>query len=297
MQSTWRFAKQERMKSASEGSEVRVTWPATVANRAGKVMSVSPDSIRTQVAGGRQQCYRLSRESGSGSFMLMPHVNAGDAFGDGDTVLASAMPVMLAPVASPSQRYDFFSDIESDSAESVYVAVKALGFLPELAAKSRSRLGQIMERSQDDRIRLEAAASLARLGFQEGWDSISRIVSDPGTAREYRRESALILAEMPDQRSVDLLKRLLESKSNASELRAAGAWGLAGVSTDAESASLVAHVHESDEVVAIHAILCFQGSSVLTISKQYCRKSATTAVSRLAWCVRSCSAGSTSCPT
>ena len=112
-----------------------------------------------------------------------------------------------------------------------------------------------MEHSQDGRIRLEAAASLARLGFHEGWDSISSIVSDPDTAREYRMESSLILAEMPDPRSVDLLKGLLEDTSNDSELRAAGAWGLADISTDAESAGLVAHVHDSDEVVAVHAIL------------------------------------------
>ena len=61
MRSTWHLAKQEPMKSASEGSEVRVTWPATVANRAGNVLSVSPDSIRAQMMGGRQQSYRLAR--------------------------------------------------------------------------------------------------------------------------------------------------------------------------------------------------------------------------------------------
>jgi len=38
-------------------------------------------------------------------------------------------------------------------------------------------------------------------------------------------------------------------------LRAAGAWGLADVSTDAESAGLVAYVHDSDQGVAVHAIL------------------------------------------
>ena len=102
MRFTWHLAKQERMKSAAEGSEVRVTWPATVANRAGKVLSVSPDSIRRELASGRQQSYRLARESSSGSFRLMPHVNAGDVFGDGDTILASALPAMLSP--SPRRR-------------------------------------------------------------------------------------------------------------------------------------------------------------------------------------------------
>jgi hypothetical protein len=137
----------------------------------------------------------------------------------------------------------------------VYAAVKALGFLPEEAAKSRGWLSDVMDHSGDGRIRLEAAASLARLGFHEGWDSITRIVYDHEAAKEYRMESALILAEMPDQRSLDLLKNLLEDTSNDSELRAAGAWGLADVSPDAESAGLVAHVHDSDEVVAVHAIL------------------------------------------
>jgi hypothetical protein len=255
MRSTWHLAKQERMKAASEGSEVRVTWPATVANRAGQVLSVSTDYIKTQVAGGRQQSYRLLRESGSGHFRLTPHVNAGDAFGDGDTILASALPAMLAPLSSPPQRYDFFPDLESDSAESVYAAVKALGFLPELAVASRGRLSRLMEHSQDSRIRLEAAASLARLGYQEGWDAISGIIGDHDTAREYRMESALILSEMPNQYSLGLLKDLLEDTSNESELRAAGAWGLADVSTDAASAGLVAHVHDRDEVVAVHAIL------------------------------------------
>ena len=64
MRSTWHLAKQERMKSASEGSEVRVTWPATVPNRAGMVLSVSAESIRAQMSGGRQQSYRLAPRIG-----------------------------------------------------------------------------------------------------------------------------------------------------------------------------------------------------------------------------------------
>jgi HEAT repeat protein len=112
-----------------------------------------------------------------------------------------------------------------------------------------------MERSPDGRIRLEAAASLARLDFDEGWNSISRTASDSDTTRDYRMESALILAEMPDRRSLDLLRSFLENTSNDSELRAAGAWGLADVSTDVDSTGLVAHVRDRDEVVAIHAIL------------------------------------------
>jgi hypothetical protein len=255
MRSTWPLAKQERMKSASEGSEVRITWPATVANRTGRVLSVSTDSIKTELAGGRQQSYRLARESNGRDFSLVPHVNTGDVFGEGDTILASALPAMLPPSAPPQRRYDFFPDLESRDAESVYAAVKALGFLPDLSARSRSRLNQIMGDSEDGRIQLEAAASLARLGFNEGWDLISEMVSDRNAAPENRMESSLILAEMPDQRSVDLLKSLLADTSNVSELRASGAWGLASVSVDADPGVLVSYVHDADEVVAVHAIV------------------------------------------
>ena len=77
----------------------------------------------------------------------------------------------------------------------------------------------------------------------------------PDTAREYRMESSLILAEMPDPRSVDLLKGLLKDTSNDSELRAAGAWGLADISTDTESAGLVAQDYGVERVLPVVPVL------------------------------------------
>jgi HEAT repeat protein len=165
------------------------------------------------------------------------------------------MPALISPIVPEGRQYDFFHDLEGGTAETVYVGVKALGFLPELAAKSTKPLCRVMESSEDGRIRLEAAASLARLRCEEGWNVISRIATNADTPNELRMESALLLAELPDHRSIDLLKALLENTSNEPELRAAAAWGLAGISDDAESSGLLAYLDDGDELVAVHAIL------------------------------------------
>jgi hypothetical protein len=255
MRSAWSLTKREAMKAASEGSEVQVTWPAVVPNKAGTVASVSSDSIKTVLSGGRRQSYRLGRQSSGEGFTLTPHVTAGDTFGDGDTILASAMPALFSPIVPEGQRYDFFRDLEGGTAETVYVGVKALGFLPELAAKSKNPLIRLMESSEDGRIRLEAAASLARLDCEDGWNSIAEFVADTEMPSELRMESALILAELPGRGSLDLLKALLQDTSNDPELRAAAAWGLADISVDAESSGLLAYLDDGDELVAVHAIL------------------------------------------
>ena len=255
MRATQSLAKLERMKSAAEGSEVQITWPATIPKKAGTVSEVSADSIRTNLSGGRQQTYRLGRQSNVGSLTLTPHVTTGDTFGEGDTILASALPTALTSSLPDCPQYDFLSDLESDTVETMYAGVKALGYLPELATQSKKPLTRLMESSEDGRIRLEAAASLARLGCQEGWDFLFRILNAPDAARELRMETALILGELLDSRSTNLLRELMENTSNDSELRAAGAWGLASVSTDVESAGLVRHVHDGDERTAVHAIL------------------------------------------
>jgi hypothetical protein len=254
MRATQGLAKLERMKSASEGSEVQITWPATVPNSGGRVVEVSGDRITTLLAHGRRQTYRLERQSQSGFCLLTPHVAAGDTFGEGDTITASCIPNLAEPTLPQCPQYDFCADLDSDSPETVYAGVKALGFLPDLGRKSKTRLEKVMESCEDLRIGLEAAVSLARLGFEQGWDRIARIVAAHNTPRELRMECALILAELPDTRSIDLLKATMTDTGNESELRAAGAWGVAMVSADIRQSGLLQHVHDSDELTAVHAI-------------------------------------------
>jgi hypothetical protein len=250
MRKTSAVAGLSRMKSAAEGSEIRLTWPATVPAIAGKVTAVSREQIETQLANGRRQKYRLIRKD---EVSLNPYLAVGDTFGDGDSVIASVISTTIPPVAADAPQYDFFSDLDSDDKETVYVAVKAIGFLPDSSKHAAKRLANAMIAHPDGRIRLEAAASLARLGNQQGWDHLADNVRQSNVAPEYRMESALILAELPFERSIDLLAQLAERQSNDSELRAAGAWGLSN--SPAGLDKLLALTDDEDELTAVHAIV------------------------------------------
>ena len=221
------LAKLSQRKSASEGSEVSLTWPASVPGTAGTVTAIEANAIKTTLSNGRKQTYPLKRGKRP---QLNAHVKVGDTFGDGDTVIASVMPAIVPPIAPKVSQYDFLVDLGSTETETAYIAVKALGFLPALSAKSSSRLAQILHAHGDGRVRLEAAASLARLGDNAGWKYLETIGNDKGAEPEYRMESALILAELPDKRTTALLTAIANEAGNDSELRAAATWGLTSAS-------------------------------------------------------------------
>lgn len=239
-----------RMKSAAEGSEIRLTWPATVPGTSGEVTAVSAERIDTLLSSGRKQAYRLTRKAGS---TLTPYVNVGDAFGDGDTIIASLMPTLISTTAPGVPQYDFFADLDSEVPEDIYVAVKALGFLPGNARRSVPLLERFAHEHTDSRIKLEAAASLARLGENAGWQQLEATATDRSGELAYRMETALILAELQSPDSIRLLNAIAQTPTHESELRAAAVWGLSG---QAESLPiLLPYVSDSDELTAVHAII------------------------------------------
>jgi hypothetical protein len=128
-----------RMKAASEGSEIQLTWPATVPTAAGRIEAVSPERIVALLNSGRRQTYQLRRKE----FTLSAHAKPGDAFGAGDTIIASALPTLVEPIVPAQPHYDFVADLDSDDIATVYAAVKALGFLPERGKRTAQKLESI----------------------------------------------------------------------------------------------------------------------------------------------------------
>jgi hypothetical protein len=250
MRATVAEAGLSRMKSAAEGSEIRLTWPATVPGTAGTVTGVSAERIDTLLSTGRKQTYRLARKSG---YFLMPYVTAGDMFSDGDTVIASLMPTLVSTTALSVPQYDFTADLASDQSENVYVAVKALGFLPDQGRHAIPQLENLARTHPDPRIKLEAAASLARLGERTGWELLEETALDLSGDLSYRMETALILAELPFGDSLQLLNAIALSPQHESELRAAAVWGLSSHSDSLTG--LLSFISDQDELVAVHAIV------------------------------------------
>jgi hypothetical protein len=254
-----RLARLSNRKAASEGSEVQLTWPATIPKKSGRVVSVSRDQIKTRLDSGGHQTYSLSRPGKK--FRLHPHVAVGDIFGEGDTIIASAMPRLVLPTRPVVSQYDFLADLQSDERETVYAAVKALGFLPESAHQSVRSLSHIMAEHDDMFMQIEAATSLARLGETSGWDRIAHVATSEGPI-ELRMEVALILAEFPEDEALSLLDKLARNPSNPSELRAAGVWGMARRPREIETTALIDLVADEDVTTATHAIVA--ASRVLT---------------------------------
>jgi len=131
---------------------------------------------------------------------------------------------------------------------------KIWGFLPELSERAGGKLDSIAESGGDVRIRLEAAASLARLGSDAGWNQLAAVARDATALAEHRMEVALILGELPCERSANLLEELARDKANPSELRAAAVWALAAMPWP-QSASPLTYVNEDGELTAVHAIV------------------------------------------
>ena len=74
-------------------------------------------------------------------------------------------------------------------------------------------------------------------------------------AIELRMEAALILAEYERNEVVDLLAEVARNPSNPSELRAAGAWGIAGYPRNIRRTPLLELLAVDDDLTAVHAIV------------------------------------------
>lgn len=246
-----------RMKAASEGSEIQLTWPATIPTAAGKIEAVSPERIIAVLNSGRRQTYQLRRKE----FTLSAHAKSGDMFGAGDTIIASALPMLVEPIVPAQPQYDFAADLDSDDTATVYAAVKALGFLSADGKDAPQKLESIAAGGGDVRVRLEAAASLARLGNDAGWLYLAAVARDAGAMPEHRMEVALILGELRSENAAGLLDELAGTKNNPAELRAAAVWSLAAMPESAAQ-KVLSYLDDDDEMTAVHAIVA--GSKLIT---------------------------------
>jgi hypothetical protein len=246
-----------RVKAASEGSEIQLTWPATVPTAAGRIEAVTPERISAVLNSGRRQTYQLRRKE----LTLSAHAKPGETFEPRDTIIASVMPMLVEPVVPVQAQYDFVADLDSNDKGAVYAAVKALGFLPKLAKGASRRLESIAKDSEDIRVRLEASASLARLGNDAGWQSLAAVARDSGAMPEHRMEVALIVGELPSEDAANLLDELADTSGNPTELRAAAVWSLAAMPAG-RAQSVLSYVDDDDEMTAVHAIVA--GSKLIT---------------------------------
>lgn len=254
LRGTEKLARVSKMKAASEGSEVYLTWPASVASGDGTVLTVTADKVTVQFP-SRKQTYPLVRRQRNGELLrAYPHVQPNDAVVAGTTVIASVLPKM-APVRCPATTpYDFVADLAAPDRETVYAAVKALGFLPELRQQSVCLLKESRANHADRLVRLEAVAALARLSDADGWAGLGAVLSTPDSETDLRMEACLILGELSSPRAVELLSEIAEGGDHT-DFRSAAVWGLGNLGAPLSATPLLKLVSDKVEEVATHAIV------------------------------------------
>lgn len=233
-------------KSVYEGAERDRTWASYTP---GSDFTVT--AIENEDAGTRIRLLNGAARNQSKLVNANQHiyVNIGDSFQAGAKIVSGIVPHTCDCGCTDTQ-YDFFEDLSSQQAETVYTAVKALGFLPVTDRATRELHSIATDENIDARIRLEAYASLLRLG-EDLWESAYNYVFTQ-ESKEIRMEFALILGELHSLDAENLLKRIVDIDTNESELRAASIWSLPN-----NAGALIPILMEcfsTDSTVADHAI-------------------------------------------
>ena len=236
-------------KSVFEGAERDRKWECYVPGGDGNgVISSIEDCqhnerrICMQNPDGRRQSKKVSADH-------YIYVHEGDTFIKGASILSGIVPPLLDNGCSAEQ-YDFLPDLESEEKETVYTAVKALGYLPH-NDRAIAALHDICENDQiDNRIRLEAYASLLRLN-ENVWEEMYTFAFSLDSV-ELKTEYVLILGEITTDTASEYLFRVIQNEENDEEMRAAAIWSL---HPTCETLSRVfPYCFRPEQIIADHAI-------------------------------------------
>ena len=207
-------------KGVEEGFEARVSWPVIIASAPGKIVHIAKDSIQyRRKSDDRLITLRLAKQKLS----MSPLVGEGDGVLQ-NQVLASVVPVVKRfPCSKSITPKDYITQLSNPSLSERYTAAKALSLLRSRAT-SLALHAKIKEAAEHIYIRLEAAASLAHQGEEEGWLFIKQCLTDDYL--QNRLEAVIVLGEIPTDVSCDLLCNVLKYDKQHPEIRAGAAWAL-----------------------------------------------------------------------
>lgn len=234
-------------KAASDGSEMTLEWKSYVPGWSGVLIGTDDD--------GRLVC---KRDDGSrqvyGHWRNWParhaYIQPGDRIVAGETIVAGIVaPPTTLECPGGWDLPAALSDVDPDER---YTAVKAAGVLRriDLAAE----IVRIASDSDSWRLRLEAAASLARMDPRQV-RPIIEAVADPAEGPERRMEAVFVLSEIPTDEAADALAAIaINDGERPGELRAAAVWGLCrGVHPRPDLA--LPYTADAENVVALHAVV------------------------------------------
>lgn len=248
-------------KSVFEGAERDRKWDCYIPSGSGTVVAIDGEP-------GNERCLRIRGMNGRNQKKNVAlghyvYANVGDSFTGNARILSGVVPPIRDCNCSADQ-YDFFKDLAAEENETVYTAVKALGYLPASEQATRE-LRRIAQNSDiDNRIRLEAYTSLLKLGI-DVWEELYQFTFSLDNVA-LKTEYVLILGEISSPETAEYLFRILSDAENPAELRAAAIWSLAP-SADTLSRMFI-YCFAREPVIANHAMA--------KIKRHFCHELTTT---------------------
>ena len=252
MRRTAHLARLGQPKAASEGAERDMVWPARVATLDGDIELVDPveGKVRMLKVDGRR--YTSSLPSGVPTHV---YVNAGDHVQGGATFLVGCLD-RPDDLGCPGRTWDPRADLTADEPVDRYAAVKAAGALGDSEARD-DLLAVANNRDDDDRIRLEAWASLARIDPNAHTDAVAARANERASgdrhAMAMAMEAIFILSELGTDEAADSLEALAANRELDSEARCAAVWGL-GLAGANDAERVLQFIADDDSDVALHAL-------------------------------------------
>jgi len=233
-----------KAKGAQEGFEARINWPAGLASVEGIVTEIG-NTIKYKTVGGRTNFIRLTK----GGKRLIPLVNVGDRV-FANQIIASVIKVeKTIPISKVNANY-FLTNLSSLTLSDRYAAAKALSYFND-----KKVIASLQSKLSDDKehiyVKLEAAASLSRLGIEDGYDFIKICLHD--NYLQNVLESVIVLAEIKSNKACKMLCDILLDENFNTEIRAGAAWGLGEQQNKDALTSLVNSFNYIDTNIKIEA--------------------------------------------
>jgi len=233
----------EKPKGATEGFEIRVTWPSSLASDHGEVTLVNSQKIQYRGStSGRIVTLLLSKRGAT----LEPGVRVGETVRK-NQIVASVVPVVQRFNCGKTTSTEYYLGmLDSTSLSDRYVSAKALAHFPSDAAAD-ALAKTVRNEREHIYVRLEAASSLLKMGHTEYLSFFKGLLSDQYL--ENRLECVIVLGEIDSDKSCDLLiGTLLDSKQH-SEIRAGAAWSLGELKNKKATEALVKVFNEVEKTI------------------------------------------------
>ena len=211
---------QERPKGAQEGFESRLTWPAAVASASGTVVDVNDSRLQfKRESDGRTITLKLSKKG-----IALETLVGKNADVEQGQVLASVVPVTDRLPRRTVSHGHYARLLKSSSITDRYTAAKAMSHLKAASCCITLLERRVADENEHIYVRLEAAASLVRVGCQDGFKFLRSMLE--AEYLEHRLETVIILGELPGRESQRRLAAILCEPGQHPEIRAGAAWAL-----------------------------------------------------------------------